>query len=192
MKTEKRFREIGAFRAESDGEVIRVEGYAALYDVETDLGYFREVIRPGAFAGVLKDDVRFLINHDGLPLARTSSGTLSLFEDEKGLSVAAELSSRSGLARDLADAMQRGDLSQMSFAFGMGEGSRQTWQDEESDSPLRMIERVSSLHDVSPVTYPAYPDTEIALRHLTSARQARFDPLNIKRKLELKFAFATK
>lgn len=192
MTTEKRFRDIGEFRAETEGDTIRVAGYAAVFDSETDLGGFREVIRPGAFRDHLEDDVRFLINHDGLPLARTTSGTLKLREDERGLMVEAELSARSTLARDLADAMERGDLSQMSFAFGMGEGSRQAWEESETAPPLRIVERVSGLFDVSPVTYPAYADTEIALRARDDQRAAEFDPLRIRNKNERKFRLAKK
>lgn len=189
MKTEKRYRNISEFRAEADGDVIRVSGYAAIFDAEADIGGFREVIRPGAFADVLGDDVRFLINHDGLPLARTTSGTLKIEEDERGLKIEAELSGKSTQARDLADAMERGDLSQMSFAFTM-RGGREAWEDVDDESPLRIIERFGGLHDVSPVTYPAYADTEIALRSLKDARGG--NALIIKDKNTRKFRLAQK
>ena len=74
-------------RQDADG--IKVEGYAAVFNEETDIGgYFREVIEPGAFSDAIgRDDVVFLINHEGLPLARTRSGTLKLTEDARGLKI---------------------------------------------------------------------------------------------------------
>ena len=72
-------------RAEGESDEMRIVGYAAVFNQETDLGYFREMITPGAFDDVMNDDVRLLLNHDGAPLARTTNGTLSLSVDDEGL-----------------------------------------------------------------------------------------------------------
>jgi uncharacterized protein len=141
-------------RAATDDLVV--EGYAAVFNSTTDLGTFQERIAPGAFADVLEDDVRLLINHDGVPLARTSNGTLTLKEDEEGLYYRGVLSDTQA-GRDLYTMIQRGDISQSSFAFTIGEES----VDEDG---VRVIEKVSRLIDVSPVTYPAYQAASVYAR----------------------------
>lgn len=141
-------------RAATDNLVV--EGYAAVFNSTTDLGAFQERIAPGAFADVLDDDVRLLINHDGVPLARTSNRTLRLEEDEEGLHYRAVLSDTQA-GRDLYKMIQRGDISQSSFAFTIGEESI----DEDG---VRVIEKVSRLIDVSPVTYPAYQAASVFAR----------------------------
>lgn len=151
-------------------------GHAAVFDrwsedLDTFAGSFREKIAAGAFADVLKrkPDVRLLFNHDGLALARTKSGTLELSEDEEGLRVWARLAPTS-TATDLRIAMQRGDIDQMSFAFTVAEDS---WhEDKDSDEVERVILRVGDLFDVSVVTFPAYPDTDAAVRELRAAAAA--------------------
>lgn len=152
----------------ADDKGIRVSGYAAVFDQETDIGgMFREVIAPGAFkAAVGRDDVVFLINHDGLPLARTRSGTLTLTEDDKGLRIETTLDPEDPDVKSIVPKMQRGDLDKMSFAFI---ATRQSW-DETQDPPLRTIQE-ASLFDVSIVTNPAYEGTSIALRGLDDARK---------------------
>ena len=141
-------------RAATDDLVV--EGYAAVFNSTTDLGTFQERIAPGAFADVLDNDVRLLINHDGVPLARTSNGTLTLKEDEDGLYYRGVLSDTQA-GRDLYTMIQRGDISQSSFAFTIGEES----VDEDG---VRVIEKVSRLIDVSPVTYPAYQAASVYAR----------------------------
>jgi hypothetical protein len=81
-------------RAAADEDEMIVEGYAAVFDSVTDIGPFQERIAPGAFSDVLDNDVRLLINHDGVPLARTTNGTLELKQDDTGLHYRAALSSR--------------------------------------------------------------------------------------------------
>lgn len=156
-------------RAEEGGGVL-VEGYAAVFNEEADIGgYFREVIAPGAFTEAIgRDDVVFLINHEGLPLARTRSGTLELAEDKRGLKMRTRLDPEDPDARSIIGKMRRGDLDKMSFAFLPQE---QEW-DESGDIPLRTI-RKASLYDVSIVTTPAYEGTEIGLRSLEAHRKAQ-------------------
>lgn len=134
-----------------------LEGYAALFDEETDLGAFREVIARGAFDDVLEDDVRLLIDHEPPPLARTKNGTLQLSVDDKGLKYRAELVDTQ-VARDLYAMVKRGDISQSSFAFTIAE---QEW---DSTAELRTVTKVARLFDVSPVTMPAYEQTSVVAR----------------------------
>jgi len=138
------------------GEEMVVEGYAAVFNSVTDLGPFKERIAPGAFSDVLGDDVRFLINHDGVPLARTSNGTMQLKEDDKGLYYRAVLSNTQA-GRDLYEMIKRGDINQSSFAFTIKEES------VDSDN-VRVIDKVGRLIDTSAVTYPAYQAASVTAR----------------------------
>lgn len=153
-------------RADDDG--ITVEGYAAVFDEEADIGgHFREKIERGAFKDAIgRDDVVFLINHDGLPLARTRSGTLTLEEDDHGLKIRTVLDPSDPDVARIQGKMKRGDLDKMSFAFW---AERQEW-DESGDIPVRTIKE-ARLHDVSIVTTPAYDGTEIGLRSMEAARK---------------------
>jgi hypothetical protein len=156
----------------AEGDAIVVEGYAAVFDQETDIGgYFREAIAPGAFADSLGrgDDVVFVYNHDdSTVMARTRSRTLSLEEDSRGLKMRAELAENDPDVQRIYHKMQRGDLDKMSFAFWP---ERQEWDDTD-EVPLRRILQ-ARLHDVSIVTTPAYAGTEIALRSLEDFRRER-------------------
>lgn len=142
-------------RATGDGG-LRVVGYASTYDRPYPIyggperGGFDEVIKPGAFAKSVRerDDVRLLVNHDGVPLARTKSRTMTLTADDIGLLVDAQLDAGSPIVAGLRSAMERGDMDQMSFAF---EVTKQSWS---QDFTVRSITEVR-LFDVSVVTYPA-------------------------------------
>tara|TARA_R110000765_G_scaffold225396_2_gene329404 strand:- start:525 stop:2363 length:1839 start_codon:yes stop_codon:yes gene_type:complete len=143
---------------EENGEMI-IEGYAALYNNETDLGAFRESISPGAFDDVLADDVRALINHDpSLIIGRSSAGTLQLSTDEHGLKYVVKLGEQQ-YAKDLYTSIKRGDITQSSFAFTIQD---QTWSEDRS---TRKVEKVGKLLDISPVTYPAYKSASVAARN---------------------------
>lgn len=134
-------------------------GYAAVFDSPSEPMPYTEYVRRGAFSKTLNDgaDVRLLIDHDGVPLARTKSGTMSLEEDERGLRVEAELDPANPDAARVLSAMRRGDLSQMSFAF-------KTIKDSyNEDRSVRELKEVK-LFDVSIVTFPAYEDTVAELR----------------------------
>lgn len=151
-------------RATSKSMVL--EGYAALYNEPTNLGPFREMIAPGAFAEVMEDDVRLLLNHDGAPLARTKNGTLQLSDDERGLMYRAELVDTQA-GRDLYAMVKRGDITQSSFGFTIE-------KQEIQEDGLRVVTKVGRLLDVSPVTYPAYETTEVYARQ-AGAEQKRED-----------------
>lgn len=154
----------------TEGGEIRVSGYAAVFNQEANIGgYFREVIAPGAFTDAVgRDDVVFLINHEGLPLARTRSGTLTLVQDSIGLRMETVLDADDPDVKSIVGKMKRGDLDKMSFAFLP---EVQEW-DETGEIPLRTIIR-ASLRDVSIVTNPAYEGTSIGLRSLEAARADR-------------------
>jgi len=143
---------------EHEEDHMVLEGYAAVFNVETDLGAFREVIRPGAFDDVMDDDVRALINHDpNLILGRTGNGTLELSTDERGLKYKVKLGDQQ-YARDFYESVKRGDITQSSFAFTIEE---QSFND---DRTLRSVDKVRQLLDVSPVTYPAYAAATVQAR----------------------------
>lgn len=178
--------------ARADAEALpTIRGYAAVFNSETVIGGkswgFREKIAPGAFSDALKSsDVRALFNHDeDLVLGRLKAGTLRISEDERGLKVEIDPPDTQD-ARDLITKMQRGDIDQMSFAFTM-EGGAQAW-DESGEMPLRTIQKVGELLDVSIVTYPAYPDTEAAARSLAAVKKERERQnfMNAARRLERK------
>jgi HK97 family phage prohead protease len=149
-------------RSNDDGS-LTFSGYASMtgvpYAVNDLLGEYQETIARGAFTKALQenDDVRLLVNHDGIPLARTKSGTLVLSEDENGLRCEAQLDQSSPLVQTIRSAMRRGDLDQMSFAFAV---VRQEWS---QDYTQRTINECR-LFDVSVVTYPASPSTTADLR----------------------------
>ena len=147
-----------------DGDKPTVVGYGAVFNsMSNDLGGFREFISPDAFEGRLKDDVRFLINHEGMPLARTTNGTLRLSVDEKGLRYEADMPNTS-TARDLVELLKNGTINQSSFAFTVEEDS---WEVKDGMN-IRTIDKIATLFDTSVVTYPAYnqASSAVALRSL--------------------------
>jgi HK97 family phage prohead protease len=146
-------------RQAEDG-VMRLSGYAAVFNDASVPLPFKERIAPGAFRKTLSEspDVRLLINHEGLPLARTKNGTLKLTEDDRGLRFDAELADTQE-ARDIYTLVQRGDVDQMSFAFRV---IRQNWSKDKSERTLTEVSLADG--DVSVVTYPAYPTTSVEAR----------------------------
>ena len=155
-------------RQAEDG-TMRLSGYAAVFNNDSVPLPFIERIAPGAFRKTLAEtpDVRLLINHEGLPLARTKNGTLRLEEDEIGLYMDADLPDTQA-ARDLYTLVERGDVDQMSFAFRV---IRQKWNDMRTERTLTELSLADG--DVSVVTYPAYPTTTVEAReHLQNAIQA--------------------
>ena len=116
---------------------------------------------PGAIKRALGEgqDVRLLLNHEDLPLARTKSGTLELTEDAHGLKFRAELDPSDPDVQRLLPKMRRQDLSQCSFAFATVSDK---WSTRDGKDYRELID--TDLYDVSIVTYPAYLDTSVALR----------------------------
>jgi len=153
----------------SEGDSPVIAGYAAVFNaLSEDLGGFREQIAPGAFANGIAGDVRALFNHDpNIVLARTKSGTLKLNEDEKGLRC--EFTPpNSETSRHLIEAMRRGDVDQMSFAFRT---RKDAWAETNGDIVRTLLD--VEVFDVSVVTYPAYPQTEVAVRSLADWKTAQ-------------------
>ncbi len=141
-----------------------LEGYAAVFNtLSQDLGGFKEIIADKAFSRSLKAgaDVRALVDHDPSKiLGRSKSGTLTLREDDHGLKVSIKPPDTT-VGRDIVESTRRGDVDQMSFAFSVVSDSWETIDGEE----VRTITDVD-LHDVSIVSFPAYVNTEIAVRSL--------------------------
>lgn len=169
-------------RADDDGSERKFTGHAAVFNKRTLIGGkrwgFWEQIAPGAFRKSIGEaDVRFLVNHDpSLLLARNRSGTLALAEDATGLAVDATLDTRQSYAGDLVVGLERGDVSQMSFAF-----EPVAWRSEDADDGKRLFTLTEvRLWDVSVVTYPAYEDTDAALR-VRSSEQAAHESLLARR-----------
>lgn len=162
-----------SLRKRAETETHTVSGYAAMYNVETVIfGLWREKIAHGAFASALDgtDDVRALFNHDpNKLLGRTSSGTLTLSDDSKGLHYDIDLPDTQD-ARDVRELIKRGDVSGSSFGFVIEE---EDWDDtptKKGQLPLMTIRKVE-LFDVSPVTFPAYPQTSVSARQKGEASQ---------------------
>lgn len=163
---ERRFYKVELRTDEAEGGKPKMSGYAAVFEqLSSDLGGFREKIAKGAFAdSVGKNDVLALFNHDpNQILGRSGSGTLKLSEDDHGLAIEIDPPDTQ-LGRDLSTLMQRGDISQMSFGFYV---KADHWE-KVGDAWERTLLDVD-LIDVSPVTVPAYPQTEVALRALSAA-----------------------
>jgi HK97 family phage prohead protease len=168
-KIERRTYTVRNVEARSEDGEMRLSGYAAVFNEPSLPLPFREYIAPGAFRKTLQEtpDVRLLINHEGLPLARTKNGTMTLTEDEVGLRFDAVLADTSE-SRDLYKLINRGDVDQMSFAFRV---IRQKWNGDRSERTLTEVSLADG--DVSVVTYPAYPATSVEAREaLIKAVQA--------------------
>lgn len=158
-------------RAAADGSASAgtIAGYAAVYGVASDdLGGWREIIAPGAFRDVLatNPDVRMPnLDHEGLPIGRTTAGTLRLFEDLTGLGFEVDVPDTER-GRELVVAVEREDVNQCSFRFVVAYEDREWIYPDGEDLPLRQINRVSELWDVCLVTYAAYPATTAGMRSL--------------------------
>lgn len=161
---ETRMAKITAIERGENNEMV-VEGMAAVFDTITNIGLFNERVERNAFDNVLNDDVRFLVNHGGLPLARTKNGTLTLEKRDDGLFMRANLANTER-GREIYDLIERGDIDEMSFAAKI---KRDGWQPD--DDGVRVISRVESLVDVSAVTFGAYPTTSIQARSYFEAAQ---------------------
>ena len=164
--------EVRAQEDEAHGTFI--EGTPIVYDSWTNLGWYDEMIDRGALADTDLRDVRFLVNHntDMIPLARSrnnnENSTMQMsIDDEVGMKIRVNLDIENNAeAKALYSAIDRGDISGMSFMFTV-DGDR--WEDESSEHPKRHIERISKVFEVSAVTFPAYEATNISARGLSDA-----------------------
>lgn len=164
MKIEHRFFPMTEVRVAAVENKTVISGYAAVFNTLSDLLYwgFREKIAPGAFASNLDNryDIRALWNHDmNFPLGRTKNDTLRLQEDATGLATEIE-PPNSGYANDFVEAIRQGLVDQMSFGF---QALEDTWDILDDGTYVRTLLKVR-LYEVSPVTFPAYPETSIGVR----------------------------
>lgn len=170
--SERRSLPVQQFEIRATAEELVLEGYASVFDAPYEMyggpekGGWMEVVDRRAFDRTLnlKPDVQLLINHAGMPLARTKSGTLDLATDRKGLHVRARLDPSDPDVKALEPKMRRGDMDEMSFAFRT---IRHEWTEDEAER--RLLELSLEKGDVSVVNYGANPATSASVRMLTEA-----------------------
>lgn len=161
-------------RAEQDEEHGHfLTGRPIVYDQRSDMGWFDEIIDAGALDYTDLKDVRFLINHNTnmIPLARSRNNnehsTMQLIPDQDGLGIRVDLDTENNSdARSLYSAVERGDISGMSFMF---KADKDSWDDIDSEHPTRHIRSIKQVLEVSAVTFPAYTQTSIQTRGLSEA-----------------------
>jgi HK97 family phage prohead protease len=154
-----------------------ITGRPIVYNSRTNIGPFDEIIDPGALDGADLRDVRFLINHDTsrIPVARSrrnnGNSTMQLTPDVFGMDISADLDiENNSESRALYSAVDRGDITGMSFMFSVDD---EEWEGLESDHPTRHIRKIGSVVEVSAVTFPAYDATEIFARSKEALESAR-------------------
>ena len=173
-------KEIRAFnfelRAEQNEGRGRIEGRAIVFGIQTDIGWYDEIIDKGALDDTDLRDVRMLVNHntDMIPLARSrnnnENSTMQLSVDDEGMVIRADLDiEKNSDARNLYSAVSRGDISGMSFMM-IVDGDK--WADVDSDHPTRTITSIRKVLEVSAVTWPAYEATSIEARGLAGALES--------------------
>lgn len=175
---EKRLVEVRA--AEDEG--MTVEGYAAVFDSVTDLGYMKEVIDRGAFDNADMSDIVMKYNHEDsfLPMARTRGGSLQFNVDDHGLKIRAKLPDTT-TNKDIFTLIKEGILSKMSFAFTVAN------EEYDYETDTRKILAFDKIYDVSVVDVPAYETTEIYARSkeeyeldkLTYAKKKAYEKLGL-------------
>ena len=167
--------EVRAEQDENGGKIIT--GRPIVYDSITNLGDFDEVIERGALDGADLTDVRFLTNHDlsKIPLARSrrnnGNSTMQLSPDFEGLAIRVNLDVENNVdARALYSAVERGDITGMSFMFSIVD---ERWENLDSEHPTRHILKIGTVIEVSAVTFPAYDSTSISARNREALENAR-------------------
>lgn len=164
-------------RAEETERGHIITGRPIVYNSRTDIGWFDEIIETGALDRTDLTDVRFLVNHDTskIPLARSrrnnGNSTMQLTVDAMGMGIRVDLDTENNAeARALYSAVERGDISGMSFMFDV---RGEEWDDLDSEHPTRRIKDISAVVEVSAVTFPAYESTEINARSKEALESAR-------------------
>lgn len=181
-------------RAEMNEQTGIVTGRPIVYNSRTDLGFFDEVIEAGALDRTDLRDVRFLVNHDlsRIPLARSrnnnANSTMQLMPDAEGMAIRVNLDVENNAdARALYSAIERGDITGMSFCFGIED---EEWEGLDTDHPTRHIRAISRVIEVSAVTFPAYADTEISVRNKEELESAKATLESVKRSLDSELELA--
>jgi HK97 family phage prohead protease len=157
---------------QEEGKPASISGYGAVFNSRSnDLGGFVEIIKPGAFDGVLQDDVRALFNHDPMYVLGRNLRTMSLSIDDTGLRYDIPEAPNTQTIRDLViEPMCRGDVTQSSFAFRVAKNG-DTWYEDDEGVIVREIHKIERLYDVSPVTYPAYEAATSTTRSLDEIKK---------------------
>lgn len=160
-------------RAEQNERGRVITGRPIVFGQRTDLGWYDEVIERGALDTTDLKDVRLLVNHnvDMIPLARsrnnTANSTMQLTVDDDGLVIRADLDTENNNdAKSLYSAVERSDIDGMSFMFTVDKDS---WDDVDTDHPVRHVRSIRRVYEVSAVTFPAYSQTSIQARGLSEA-----------------------
>lgn len=173
-------------RAKEDSRYI--EGYAVVFNKDSEnLGGFIERVDPSALDDVLNDDTVALLNHDQNFVLARNGITLKLSKDKTGIKYGFDAPNTTA-GNDLLENVRLGNISKSSFAFTV---EKDSWEVKDDGPDVRTILKVKRLYDVSPVTYPAYPDTTVAARshenELNKVDNSTGYKTNIKRKkLQLK------
>lgn len=167
--------EIRADKNEEHGSYV--EGTPIVFDQKTDLGWYDEIIDRHALDNCDLKDVRFLVNHntDMTPLARSRNNndksTMQMVIREDGMHIRVNLDTENNSdSRNLYSAVNRGDVSGMSFMFYV-RGDK--WDDLDSDHPVRTITDIGKVYEVSAVTFPAYEQTTIDARAKETLESAK-------------------
>lgn len=172
--------EVRAEENEQNGK--HITGQPIVYNERTDLGWYDEIIDEGALDNTDLKDVRLLVNHDTnmIPLARSrNNNTNSTMQLEvvpnAGLAMRANLDTeRNATANALYSAVERGDISGMSFMFIVDKDS---WENVDTEHPTRHVRSISKVFEVSAVTFPAYDATSISARGLSDALESAKESL---------------
>lgn len=193
-------KEIRAFdfevRAEENERGHELTGTPIVFDQRTNLGWYDEIIDRHALDETDLKDVRFLVNHntDMIPLARSrnnnENSTMQLIVAENGMNIRVDLDTENNAeSKSLYSAVERGDISGMSFMFVVDEDS---WEDIDTDHPTRTVRSIRQVMEVSAVTFPAYSQTSIQARGISDALESAKESLEsvraAKRKIELEKA----
>ena len=185
---EQRFYTFEIRSEQNEDEVGIIHGRPIVYDSRTDLGYFDEIIERGALDEADLKDVRFLVNHDTsmIPLARSrnnnANSTMQMTVDAQGMAIRVNLDTKNNSdSRSLYSAIERGDITGMSFMFSVDEDR---WTELESDHPTRHITKISNVVEVSAVTFPAYEDTSISARNKEALENAKATLDSVRRSLD--------
>lgn len=183
MKNDKeiRFFDCEVRSEQVEGRGTQLVGQPIVYGQRTDLGWYDEIIEPGALDEADLKDVRLLVNHntDMIPLARSRNNnvnsTMQLIPNETGLGFRAGVDTQNNSdARNLCSAVDRGDITGMSFMFVV---KKDSWDDPDSDHPTRHILSIGRVFEISAVTFPAYSQTSIQTRGLSGALESAKESL---------------
>lgn len=162
-----------------------LSGRPIVFGQRTNLGWYDEVIEQGALDATDLKDVRFLVNHntDMIPLARSrnnnENSTMQMTVDTDGMGIRVDLDTENNAdAKSLYSAVSRGDISGMSFMFTVDKDS---WDDVDTDHPIRHVRSIGQVFEVSAVTFPAYSQTSIQARGLSDALDSAAESLESER-----------